>query len=157
MTEEVLAYISSFRGNTEHGLDSKGRLHVPARFRDVLAKKYDERLVIVPWRDCLRVYPLVEWAKFEQLLMTGNLSPKKNKQIRILTGRSAELQIDKNGRILIPAQMRKDSDLDNSLILTGMGSFFEIWDQEKYAALMELVGDEDFDDLEETIHEMNLF
>ena len=156
MTEEVLAYLSSFRGNTEHGLDSKGRLNIPARFRDVLTKKYDDRLVVVPWRDCLRVYPLIEWAKFEQRLMTGHLSAKKDRKIRLLTGRSAELMIDKNGRIVIPAQMRKERDLDGSLVLTGMGPFFEIWDQEKYTAMMAEVGDEDFDDIEESIHELNL-
>ncbi len=157
MTEDVLEYISSFRGSTEHGLDGKGRLNIPARFKDVLSRKYDERLVVIPWRDCLRVYPLLEWAKFEYALINAQQSRKKNQQVRLLIGRSAEMQIDKNGRILIPAHMRKECSLSSNLNLTGMGSFFEIWDQGKYTAVMEAVSEDDFDALEETIHELNLF
>ena len=157
MTDEVLSHLNSFRGNTEHGLDSKGRLNIPARFRDVLSKKYDDHLVVIPWRDCLRVYPLAEWAVFEHSLMNSPQTPKKQQLVRMLTGRSAQLQIDKNGRILIPVQMRKASGLDSQLVLTGMGPFFEIWDQQKYSEVMEQVTDEDFDVLEETINELNLF
>ncbi|MEN8139915.1 MAG: division/cell wall cluster transcriptional repressor MraZ [Thermodesulfobacteriota bacterium] len=157
MTEDVLAQISSFRGNTEHGLDGKGRLNIPARFKDVLSRKYDERLVVIPWRDCLRVYPLLEWARFEEALLNRKQDRNTLKRVRLLIGRSAELQLDRNGRILVPAAMRKLAGLASNVVLTGMGPFFEIWDQEGFAAVIANVDEDDFDELEETIHELSLF
>ena len=56
-----------FRSRTEHTLDSKGRLNIPSRFREVLREVYSENLVVTNWQKSLRVYPVSEWIKVEDI------------------------------------------------------------------------------------------
>lgn len=121
-----------FRSTTEHGLDAKGRLNVPARFKEVLRKAYgDDNLIITrPWRKCLRVYPVQEWAKVEaHLTAKGNANPKMEATIRHLVGGTADAKVDNNGRILVPVNLRSEASISKEVVLVGMVDRFEIWDK----------------------------
>ncbi|AVD70317.1 division/cell wall cluster transcriptional repressor MraZ [Desulfobulbus oralis] len=139
-----------FEGNSEHGLDPKGRLNIPARFREVLKEVYDtEMLKVTLWRGCLRAYPLPEWEDLMRKLSAEALTHRKGSQfIRMLVSNLVECPVDKQGRILIPPRMRNDAGIGSEVVLAGVLQYFEIWDKaawerefaEMYAA---------FDDYEE--------
>ncbi|MBI5558182.1 MAG: division/cell wall cluster transcriptional repressor MraZ [Deltaproteobacteria bacterium] len=147
-----------FRGRSEHALDGKGRLNVPSRFRDVLLREYDDRLLITPpWRTCLRIYPLPEWEKMEATLLSKEKKdPQFQKMIRYLIGGSEECQIDRNGRILLPVHLRNQLDLKKDVVMNGMGPFFEIWDKDAWEAESSMTP-QDFNDFDATLHELGLF
>ena len=157
VTEGVLEQINSFRGSSEHGLDSKGRLNIPARFKDVLSRKYDDRLLITPWRKCLRLYPLAEWARIEHAILSrGQQNAKTAKLVRHLVGNSAEVQLDKNGRILLPISLRAMGNIDKEVVLLGMTSFIEVWDKQIHLA-ENVVNDDEFDDLAGECSDLGFF
>lgn len=131
--EQSLGKLKKFRGQSEHGLDSKGRLNIPARFRDVLAHTYeDERVVITPpWEKCLRIYPLEEWSKLEaELEEAAKTSQKARVGWRYLVGGAMETKIDRNGRVLLPAGQRTKAHLTKDITLLGFVNYFEVWDKE---------------------------
>ena len=150
--------VGRFRGRSEHALDGKGRLNVPARFRDVLMRAYDERLIITPpWPNCLRIYPLPEWEEQEMaLLAMEQKTPQVQKMIRYLVGGSVECQIDKNGRILLPAQLRNQLNLKKEVVMNGMLTFFEIWDMATWEK-ESTISAEDFKDFGTTLNDLGLF
>jgi MraZ protein len=130
--EDILGKLKKFRGQSEHGLDGKGRLNIPARFRDVLEQTYvDDRVVITPpWEKCLRIYPLQEWVKLEsQLKLSATQNPQARLAMRYLVGGAIETKIDKNGRILFPAGLRGKASLVKEVTLAGFVEYFEVWDQ----------------------------
>ncbi|MBU0910582.1 MAG: division/cell wall cluster transcriptional repressor MraZ [Proteobacteria bacterium] len=159
MSETVIvSQPSRFRGRSEHTLDGKGRLNVPSRFREVLLREYDDRLLITPpWRTCLRIYPLQEWEKMEATLLSKEKKdPQFQKMIRYLIGGSEECQIDKNGRIILPMHLRNQLDLKKDVVMMGMGSFFEIWDKDIWQAESSITP-QDFNEFDSTLHELGLF
>lgn len=158
MTEGVFEQINSFRGSSEHGLDSKGRLNIPARFKDVLSRKYDGRLIISPWGKCLRIYPLAEWAKIEHAILNrGRQNPGTSARfVRHIVGNASEVQLDNNGRILLPVTLRAMGNIDKEVFLLGMTSFVEVWDKQIHLT-ENVVGDEEFDDLAAECGELGFF
>jgi len=126
----------NFRGRSEHGLDGKGRLSLPARFQEVLRVQYrDERLMVLPWQNCLKAYPLVRWEELEaNLLATGKKQPETIKQVRYMLGGVVECQPDRQGRIILPLKMRSDCKLEREVLVSGMISYFEIWDKATWEA-----------------------
>ena len=129
--------LKAFRGRTEHGLDGKGRLNIPARFRDVLGQTYDDsRLIITsPWTKCLRVYPLQEWAKLEaKLVQRAQENPDAGRIVGHLLSGVIETTVDKNGRILLPIGHRTEAGLSKDVVLAGLRKYFTIWDKDLYEA-----------------------
>jgi MraZ protein len=121
-----------FRGVNPINLDAKGRLAVPARYRDMIAEHCNGQMVatIDTEARCLLLYPLPEWeviqAKIEAL-------PSFNKAARriqrLLIGHATDLELDANGRLLLPSSLREYAGLDKKLILLGQGRKFEIWSE----------------------------
>ncbi len=134
MAEEKLkSSVNHFRGRSEHSLDGKGRLHIPARFRDVLRKQYDGRLMITPWNKCLRAYPLPQWEKMEMTLLARlREQPDMKKMISYMIGGVVEGALDKQGRILLPPQLREECGIDKEVVLSGVMTFFEILDKSSW-------------------------
>lgn len=125
--------LNKFRGQSEHGLDSKGRLNIPARFRDVLLHTYeDDRVVITPpWEKCLRIYPLEEWSRLEAKLQEAARHDKAALDgWRYLVGGLTETKIDRNGRVLLPIGLRTKAQLSKEITLLGFVSYFEVWDKD---------------------------
>ncbi|VAW55489.1 Cell division protein MraZ [hydrothermal vent metagenome] len=107
---------------------------MPARYRERLLESCGGRLVVTVDRDhCLLVYPLPEWEIIEEKL---NALPSLNKQSRLLQrlliGHATELDMDGQGRILLPAMLRDFAGLKKKTVLIGQGKKFEIWDEETW-------------------------
>ncbi len=120
-----------FRGRSTHNLDSKGRLSIPARFKDVLKTRYDNRLIVTNLPRCLAAYPIEEWQKIEDQFTKFRFGPPKVLAFkRYLLGAAVECSLDGQGRILIPAHLRQGAEIKKEVVLTGMLTYFEIWSKD---------------------------
>ncbi|WP_421856949.1 division/cell wall cluster transcriptional repressor MraZ [Marinomonas sp.] len=129
-----------FRGIHQVSVDVKGRMSLPARLRDDLAQ-YDEDGVVVtidPVSRCLLLYPLSEWEIIQQKLdKLPTFQPQARRLQRLLVGHATDLEVDKAGRILLPAPLREFARLDKKLTILGQGKKLEIWSQEEWEAQRE--------------------
>lgn len=119
-----------FRGINLVNIDSKGRLAIPTRYRDDLQEMCSAKLILTidTQASCLLLYPLPEWEQIEkklQALPTFNAAARRIQ--RLLIGHASELEMDDNGRILLPALLRDHAKLSNKTMLVGQGKKFEIW------------------------------
>jgi len=124
-----------FRGVTELSLDTKGRMAMPTRFRERLMDRCAGHLVITIdiLEKCLAIYPLPEWEVIQQTLdALPSLNPKNAMVKRLLMGNATDVEMDGNGRILIPTKLRKYANLDKRVVMTGQGKKFELWDEETW-------------------------
>ena len=135
-----------FRGRYEHSIDAKGRTSVPSRFREVMAGQGDSKLVVTTGLDtCLVAYPMAEWLAFEKRLselpgFDADVVTLK----RIYVSGAVECEIDKVGRLLIPAALRKHAGLQRDALWAGMGSYIELWAKESFEDLRkEVLSDQD--------------
>ena len=96
-----------FRGRFEHTIDPKGRVSIPAKFRELLAEKYDDRLIITNFDRCLVAYPFEEWRTVEEKVTSLSMVKREVKAFqRFFLSGASECPIDKLGRILIPPTLR---------------------------------------------------
>ncbi len=122
-----------FRGRFEHTIDSKGRLSIPSRFRDMLAERYDSRLVITTFDGCLSVYPYAEWKRFEEKLSALPEFKKGTRDIlRYFYSSATDCAIDKLGRILVPQSLRDFGKLEKDVVIVGAFKRMEIWSKLKW-------------------------
>lgn len=145
----------TFRERSEHNLDAKGRLNIPARFLSILNQRESDVLIIAPWFEHLRAYPVDTWAEVEEQLLSGGNSKNPNfaNWVRMTMGALSEVSPDKQGRILISQILRKKAGLEKEVVLTGMGTWFEIWDKSSILAKDEATM-EDSEAHKETLAEM---
>lgn len=120
-----------FRGATKVTLDAKGRLAIPTRYRERIAARCDGQLVATVDRDyCLLVYPYPDWEEIERkLVRLPSLNKQARRLQRLMVGYATELEIDANGRILLPRELREFAGLGRQAILIGQGNKFELWDE----------------------------
>ncbi len=145
-----------FRGRFEHIIDSKGRISIPAKYRELLAEKYDERLIITNFDRCLVAYPYEEWRNVEEKIGSLSMVKKEAKAFqRFFVSGAAECPIDKLGRILIPPTLRSYAHLEKDVVFAGMLKKFEIWSKERF--LEEIKGaEENFEAMGETLAALGL-
>jgi MraZ protein len=121
-----------FGGVSSLNVDSKGRLAIPAKHRDVLSALSQNRLVItIEPSGCLLIYPEVYWSPVRDQL--NQLSGAQMPIRRLIVGHAEELEIDSAGRILIPPRLRTLAHLTKEVVLVGMGNKFEVWDEERWS------------------------
>ena len=125
-----------FRGRSKHTLDNKGRLAIPARFKEILDQKGDDYLVVTnhdTGRDtCLWAYAREDWKIIEE--KAANLpqfNAAANTYLRYFISGAVECQI-KQGRITIPIDLREIAGLNKDIVLVGELKKFEIWDKDKW-------------------------
>ena len=124
-----------FRGVNTLNLDAKGRMAVPSKYRESLMSLCAGQLVVTVDRSdsCLLLYPLPEWEEIERkLVRLGNLNNQARRLQRLLIGHATEVEMDSNGRILVPPPLREFANLDKRIALTGQGNKFEIWDEQTW-------------------------
>jgi MraZ protein len=128
-----------FQGATQLTLDSKGRLAIPARYRDMLFAHCAGNLVLTADADgCLLVYPQPEWQPIrEKLLKLSALNPKIRALQRRLVGYAEDVVMDGAGRLLISPSLRSYASLGKRVMLVGQGNKFELWDEPKWQAQQE--------------------
>jgi MraZ protein len=126
-----------FRGTFEHTIDEKGRISVPARFREILQATDDERLVITNFLissvPCLDVYPHAAWVELEQRL---HAKPQFDQRVmrfqNYYFAAAHDCVLDKQGRILLPPTLREYAKLTRDVVFTSALKKFRIWDSEQW-------------------------
>ena len=134
-----------------HTVDTKGRLIVPSKFREQLG---DEFVVTKGMDGCLFVYANEDWTAFEQKLTSLPLINKEARKFaRFFLAGAAQVEVDKQGRILLPANLREFAGLDKDVVLVGVGSRIEIWSRENWE---NMDADSDMDDIAATMESLGL-
>ncbi|CAO95792.1 division/cell wall cluster transcriptional repressor MraZ [Erwinia tasmaniensis] len=124
-----------FRGATLVNLDSKGRLAVPTRYREMLNEGSQGQMVctIDLHQPCLLLYPLPEWEIIEQKLSRlSSMNPAERRVQRLLLGHASECQMDNAGRILLANTLRQQASLSKQVMLVGQFNKFELWDEQTW-------------------------
>ena len=135
-----------FMGEYNHTIDAKGRLIIPSKFREALG---DEFVVTKGLDGCLFVFDGIEWSAFEEKLKALPITNKDARQfVRFFLAGAASVEVDKQGRILVPNVLREFADLSKDVTLIGVGSRIEIWDKTRYE------GASAYDDMEEIAEHM---
>lgn len=136
-----------FRGITAVSLDVKGRLAMPARQRDLLLETEDKAQLVVTidtQSACLLLYPVAEWEIIERKLEAlPSFNPATRRLQRLLIGHASEVEMDNQGRILIPQLLRDYAKLDKRVMVVGQGQKFELWSDTVWDAQREIWLEED--------------
>ena len=120
-----------FRGSSYHTLDAKGRLIIPARFREVIKADGHDGVMVSRMDSCLLAYPFEEWQQLETKIMSQvDKSENMRRFRRVFIGGAHECNCDKQDRILIPPTLREYAGLDKEIVLVGVLDHFEIWSRE---------------------------
>jgi len=126
-----------FLGRYAHTLDAKGRLAIPARFRDAMA----EGLVLTRGIDrCLTLYPMVAWRPLaEKVSALPITDPDARNLRRLFFAEASDLALDGQGRILVPPELRRYAGLEREALVVGMDTAIEIWSPERWQAVETLM------------------
>lgn len=150
-----------FRGAAAINIDAKGRMAMPVRFRELFAAASEGKLVITidTEESCLMIYPLPEWdiiqAKLEQL---PSFNPAARRIQRLLIGHATDVELDGNGRILLPSVLREYAQLEKKAILLGQGKKIELWSESLWNARRDdyLQEASDTSELPDAMHDLSL-
>ena len=125
-----------FRGASTVSMDAKGRLAVPARYRDVLLAQGAGKVVVTADpTGCLLLYPFPDWAPIEQKLNAlSSFNPQTRRIQRLLVGYANDLDLDASGRLLLPPMLREYAALDKNVVVVGQGNKMELWSEAGWRA-----------------------
>ena len=130
-----------FRGINPINLDAKGRVALPAKYRDRVTDRCDGHMVLTvhPFDRCLLLYPLADWEVIEsQVNALPNSTSRQARRLQhLMVGYATELDLDAANRLLLPAMHRDHAELDKRLILVGQGQKFEIWSEARWTSMTE--------------------
>ena len=121
-----------FRGLSAVQVDAKGRITIPANYRTLMIEEASGSLVVTidTEQKCLLLYPFPQWQIIEEKLEAlPSFQPAARRIQRLLMGHATELELDRQGRILLPNLLRDYAELDKSVILVGQGKKVEIWSE----------------------------
>ncbi|MDD2372924.1 MAG: division/cell wall cluster transcriptional repressor MraZ [Syntrophomonadaceae bacterium] len=114
-----------FLGEYQHSLDSKGRITVPSRLREQLGEKF---VATKGLDNCIFLYPMEEWRTIEEKLKSLPFTRADVRSFaRFFFSGASEMEIDRQGRTLMPINLREYASIDKDLIIIGVGSRIEIW------------------------------
>ncbi len=124
-------------------VDAKGRVNIPARYREHLSATYGDQVILISKDGCIFVYPVQEWKrKFSEKLEELSTSSKEvRRTLRRLYGRAESCEFDRQGRILLPAKLRASSSIEKEAIVAGIENRLEIWGKAKWNEEMGEVDD----------------
>ena len=122
--------VEMFIGEYRHSLDEKGRVIIPVKYRDKLGESF---VLTKGFDGCLFTYTLTEWSIFEQKLRDLPLANiKARKFVRFFLSGAVECNTDKQGRILIPNNLRVYSEIQKDIVFVGMSNRIEVWSDQKW-------------------------
>ncbi len=137
-----------FRGVSNLSLDAKGRIVLPARYRERLLETCQGQLVVTidTEQPCLLIYPLPEWESIEEKIEAlPSFNPVTRRIQRLLIGHATEVEVNAAGRLLLSGPLREYARLERKVVLIGQGKKFELWDEvlwnERIATWLEDAGD----------------
>ncbi len=119
-----------FIGEYEHSVDVKGRVIMPSKLRENIGEKF----ILTKGLDkCLFAYSKSEWANFEEKLKTLPLTNKNARDfVRFFLSGAIECEIDRQGRFLVPANLRTYANIDKEIVIIGVGTRLEIWNKQSW-------------------------
>ncbi|MCD8324917.1 MAG: division/cell wall cluster transcriptional repressor MraZ [Clostridiales bacterium] len=134
-----------FKGEYSHSVDAKGRIIMPAKFREILGEEF----VVTKGLDgCLFVYPNEEWENIENKFKELPHATKEARRFsRFFFAGAADCEVDKQGRVLIPSALREFAGLEKEVILVGVLNRIEIWNKERWQ-------ENELDDMDEIAEHM---
>jgi MraZ protein len=122
-----------FRGSSFHTIDPKGRIIIPARFRDVIKASGADSIMITGMDSCLFAYTQDQWGKLEQkILHLPEKSDAMRRFQRIFIGGAHDCKCDAQGRVLIPPFLKQYAELEKEIVLVGVLDRFEVWARENW-------------------------
>lgn len=139
-----------YTGEYNHTIDNKGRMIVPAKFREALG---DSFMITRGVDHCLTIYDMNEWNEYIAKLRALPGSKEAMTMIRFIVAGAIEAEVDKQGRILVPAKLREWAGLDKDVVLAGMIGHIEVWDKSKWD---EANAFDDMEGISEHLAEMGL-
>lgn len=137
-----------FMGEHNHTIDAKGRIIVPAKFREALGEEF---VVTLGLDGCLFVYPNDEWQSFISQLKTLPGSKDARQMQRYFLAGATTCEVDKQGRILIPSKLREQAGLNKDVVFVGVLSKIEIWSKERWES------NNNYDNMDEIAEHMSEF
>lgn len=139
-----------FMGEYQHNLDTKGRIIVPAKFREELG---DQMVVTRGLDGCLAIYTLEQW---DQVVENLKKLPSTKREARMYThmimSKAAECDLDNQGRIRIPSHLSSEAGIEKHCVIVGVNDHVEIWDQTRWSEYLERASDS-FEDIAEALTE----
>ena len=125
-----------FRGINALSIDGKGRLAMPARYREALMQESAALVITIDTEEtCLLLYPTLHWQVIEDNLQRLPSFHASSRRIqRLLIGHATDVDLDMQGRILLPALLREYAQLDKHVVMIGQGNKFELWNEEIWNA-----------------------
>ena len=124
-----------FRGRHDHTIDKKGRLSIPAGFRNEILRRSEKPPILTNHKNYLALYPYEDWLVIEQDLMTkSRLQPDVQAYTRFVISGAMECPIDGQGRILVPPALREHAQLQSKVTIAGALECLEIWDTKTFEA-----------------------
>lgn len=122
-----------FRGRHGHSIDVKGRVSIPAAYRQGLQEVAEQPPFLTAADGCLKLYPHDPWCQYEKrILAKAQVDPDAQDFVRMVISNAAETPIDKQGRILVPQYLREHAGLEKEVTLAGVGEVVELWDTARY-------------------------
>lgn len=141
-----------FIGEYQHSLDSKNRIIVPSKLREGLGEKF---IISKGLDGCLYAYPIDEWQKFEEKLKNLPLTNRDARAfVRFFIAGATEVETDKQGRGLIPANLREYAGIEKEIVTIGALNKVEIWSKEKWESYNE--SDIDFDSIADKMGDLGI-
>ncbi|NJK79232.1 MAG: division/cell wall cluster transcriptional repressor MraZ [Chloroflexaceae bacterium] len=124
-----------FLGEFEHTIDEKGRVAIPARFREELG----EGLVLTRgFEHCLQAFPRPVWRDLSEKVSALSMGNSEARNLRrLLFSGAAEVEVDRQGRILIPQNLREYAALSEQVVIAGLSTHFELWSHERWNNVLE--------------------
>ena len=132
--------VPSFSGKYYYTVDPKGRIIIPAPFREIITSNYSSKLYITnaPFDRCLFIYPMEEWNKLQEQIRT---KPRSDEAIRFFLRRviasATETEMDRQGRILVPIALREDANINSNVVMAGQIDRIELWDRSEWDVLFD--------------------
>jgi len=146
-----------FRGRFEYSLDDKGRVKIPPKFKEVLKDKHQSTLVLTVFDDCIYAYPYDVWEELEKKAVNLPLTNKAARRFKRMFFSSAQdVNIDKQGRILIPSVLREDAGIDKDVVVLGNLDHIEIWSKERWDSESKALRESE-EELAEEIEKLGIF
>lgn len=144
-----------FSGRYEYTIDDKGRLSIPARFREILSVNHEAKLFVTKLLEgCLVAYPDKEWERVQEMLASQSGKDMRDFQ-RVFLANVSECTFDKLGRILIPQSLRNEAGIKKNVMIVGMVKKLEIWADQAWAEVVGRVNNEK-ERMEQIVNELGL-
>ena len=134
-----------FRGQFTHSIDKKGRVSLPARFREALQADEARSFILTPYPfdQCLQLYPMGAWEQFEQKISDlPEFDPTMQRFRRLYVSAAVECELDRAGRVLVTQELRQRADLVKDVVWAGMGRVIELWSKERWDEALSMTAEQ---------------